>query len=101
MVVHKHAAEFFRRGGGLDNVELFSAFSWICDNCGKRNFERGVTLELTQENEAHLKEQMGLQPWEELPQEDDGEWMIAPAIVTCKYCATKYKTLDKEDDTPA
>jgi len=29
----------------LDKIELLQAFSWICPECGKRNFERAIELD--------------------------------------------------------
>jgi len=69
-----------------ETVELHQAFSWICNGCGKRNFERGVNCEMSSEEFQEAKERLGVEPWVE------GAMVMAPSKVKCKNCGEAYTT---------
>jgi hypothetical protein len=78
-------------------VELLPAFMWVCDSCGRDNFERcrrvdpesieGTELfaEVAAEN-AELAEDLG----ESLTV--GGEFLAAPQRVKCGHCGAEYAT---------
>jgi len=70
----------------MEIAELHQAFSWICNNCGQRNFERAVTMEMSPEDIEEAKNEFGMEPWEE------GNFLTAPDIVKCKNCGKEYET---------
>jgi len=69
----------------MESVELHQAFSWICDNCGKRNFNRAVECDMPPEELKAAKEQFGIESWK------DGSFLMAPKIVKCGNCKKEYK----------
>lgn len=73
-------------------IELHPAYVWDCDACGVENFCRSVALELDPEEEKELREEHGIEPW------DQGDWCMAPKVVTCRECGAEYSTLCPEDD---
>lgn len=64
------------------SVELFNAFAFICTTCGDRNYVDGVNIE-----DPELKAELDAQSDDGL----QGEYMAAPASVTCK-CGAKFDT---------
>jgi hypothetical protein len=71
-------------------VELDLAFTWMCPECRKRNFLRGIPMEWTDED---LKIELGLDSWEEVTDEHREEMsncMITPDSVKCE-CGKKFK----------
>lgn len=73
-------------------AELHSAFVWDCDNCGRENFVRSVTVEMNpddpedaeliaiaREESGHLGDVTGF-------------WQMAPDDVTCQHCGAEYET---------
>lgn len=59
-------------------VELHAAFSWICPDCMKRNFERAIAVEI----------EYGFD------KEDGGELLRIPSEVTCEKCGENFMTTD-------
>lgn len=78
----------------MKEVELHQAFSWTCDDCGRSNFASAVTLEDVDEaeKEAMLRDAIGLQPYEDIPDDFDGQFCLAPKTVLCPFCKTVFKT---------
>jgi hypothetical protein len=72
-------------------VELLPAYAWHCQDCGTENFCRGFSPELPEEEEREMKSKMGIEPW------DQGELLMVPAKVTCKYCGRSFPTEDWRD----
>ena len=68
----------------MESVELHLAFSWICDYCGHRNFERGITLEEREE------EGWEYEPLDEEEEDDEYDYVVAPEEVTCENCDATY-----------
>lgn len=67
-------------------VELWAAWCWTCDACGKDNFERSVTAEITEEDAQMYASKYGMEPEEFL----NGEWHTKPVSVTCDHCQSQY-----------
>lgn len=67
-------------------VELHIAYMWTCEECGRDNFERGITRELNDEERQEV-EPMGIAI------EAESLWTMAPDAVTCKYCQTQFGTV--------
>lgn len=72
----------------MKKTELRQAYVWTCDECGHDNFVRAVVLEFDEETATELKEDHGIEIWEE------GDWVTIPDVVDCKFCNEVYKTLD-------
>lgn len=68
----------------MKEVELFPAFMWDCDNCGRENFVRATIPQLSEEERAELKYEYDI--------DMDGFIMESPKRVICKFCETKFKT---------
>jgi hypothetical protein len=76
-----------------DEVLLELAFSWKCPSCGKRNFVNGVAVEWTEDD---MRAQLGVKPWEEVPEEvreEMSECVAAPMNVSC-VCGGRFKAVD-------
>ena len=74
-------------------VSLHTAFSWICEDCGKRNFCRGVSVDQVSEDmEEELDHSVAF--LRSLFDDDDisGGVVLAPATVTCDHCVAKFRT---------
>ena len=98
-------------------VTLEHAWFWRCPQCSEDNFARSVEVEnLHDQPEDFIRDALGLEPWEELPDLDElqGEFFMAPEAVQCKKCGTEVdcfepdpdddedETIDSgEDDTPS
>ena len=70
-----------------EKVELHFAYVWDCAECGRENFTRGVTLEMSGDDEQELREDYGIEPHEQ------GDWMLAPDNVTCVHCNAEFETV--------
>lgn len=79
----------------MDQVELHTAYEWVCDKCGRTCYCSGAHLDMSdEENEKALREAHGLDDWQEIPEELGGEWITMPKQVTCEHCGETYKTVD-------
>lgn len=67
-------------------VELRMAYEWTCPECGTDHFHRGLVPELDEEDQQQVKDQLGIEPWEE------GLLMMAPEKVTCPDCKGEFVT---------
>lgn len=68
-------------------IELHPAYVWNCDSCGRENFERGLVPEFSMEELEEIKEEYGIDPYEE------GNFIVMPDLVQCKFCKEKFKTV--------
>lgn len=68
----------------MNTVDLHQAFSWICDECGKRNFERAIAVKMSEEEKEFMCLEIGVNS-------DDDEWLKAPEIVKCVHCQSEFK----------
>jgi len=80
------------------DVLMELAFSWKCPLCGKRNFVRSVPVEWS---ESDLRLQLGLEPWEAIPEDaiENTECVAAPVKVSCE-CGGKFGTIHAGDQLP-
>lgn len=76
----------------MNTVELRPAYAWDCEKCGRENFARGIVVELSEEEMAEMRDDHGVQPWEE------GNWMMMPTTVTCVQCLTLFDTKHFNED---
>jgi hypothetical protein len=72
----------------MTTVELHMAFLWTCDDCGRDNFVRGVTVA----PEAIDPDELPGDVAEWLDAGGDGGWMSAPDRVTCEHCRATFDT---------
>lgn len=71
-----------------EKVEMRCAYEWTCPECGRDNFERAVMVEMSDEDNAYMKEEYGVEP------EATGAWLTRPDEVECKYCGMEFETED-------
>ena len=70
----------------MKRTELHQAFIWTCDNCGRDQFERAISVEVSEQDERKLKFMAGVELWWE------GRFIAAPTEVTCQECDHTYST---------
>lgn len=73
-------------------VELRTAYAWDCDACGRENFCRAVVAEFSEEETKEIREDHGIQPWEE------GMFVTIPEEVACGFCGAEFETKDFRDN---
>lgn len=66
----------------IKTVTLCTIWEWTCDACGNNNIARGAAV-ATDELSAYDQEDQYM---------GEGEWVLVPTIVVCRYCHEKYKT---------
>jgi hypothetical protein len=71
-----------------EKIMLEQAFSWVCPQCGTKNFESGVVCELTPDELQEIKDDLGV---------GDGEVVGQPEKVTCCKCKEIFETMGPED----
>tara|TARA_R100001082_G_scaffold31259_2_gene15878 strand:+ start:485 stop:736 length:252 start_codon:yes stop_codon:yes gene_type:complete len=66
---------------GMEDVVavLHHAFRWDCEICGRENFERAISME-KEYIEAKVDGKL----------DEDGDYVLYPAIVVCKHCSAQY-----------
>lgn len=75
----------------MESVELHPAHTWDCPECGRENFCRCVTAELTPEDrEEAMRAMYDLDAWEVLPEGVSGHFLTAPDDVTCAHCGETF-----------
>lgn len=74
----------------MSRAELHAAFAWDCDSCGRENFVRAVTVEMSQEDIEGMIAEHGGDPedWR------TGHWESRPDEVTCQHCGTEYEVFE-------
>jgi hypothetical protein len=80
-------------GGETRTVELVQAFLWTCEECGRDNFERAITLESESIDPDDLPEAAGTDPEtvrEWLQSGGEGAWVTAPSHVRCQHCGAEF-----------
>ena len=63
-------------------IELLPAYMWDCPSCGRENFQRSITLAMTDEDIVELGLNSG----------ESGTWQSYPDVVTCRFCSKQYQT---------
>lgn len=78
---------------GRIKARLRVAYGWTCDNCGRDNYVEGMAVDMPKsEQEAQLRHMGMLEPYEELPDDVGGEFVMIPDWVTCTHCKGSYET---------
>lgn len=80
----------------MQEVELHQAWLWTCENCGRDNFARSITVEFdsVEEKEEAFRAVYHLDPFEELPESwDQCDCVTCPERVECDFCEAVFKTL--------
>lgn len=78
-------------GEGLRAVELFQAFVWTCDDCGRDNFERGVTVAPESIPLDDLPDSVDpemVEAWREAG--GSGSFVMSPTRVKCQHCSATF-----------
>lgn len=73
-------------------AELLPAFLWICPSCGLDNFERTIVAELSEEELAELRDEHGVEVWEQ------GSFMTSPDKVCCRHCKEAFETENFDEE---
>ncbi len=77
-------------------VDLMQAFSWICPECGKRNFEKAIAMEMDSEKEKEIKEGISAcDYWMSFT----GGLFMGPSKVSCVGCNKKFEVNQEEEET--
>ena len=78
-------------------VNLSPAYVWDCEDCGRENWQRAVSIRLDPEDEGDaetLRAMHGLEDGAEIPEGLAGGMMTRPMRVTCKHCGREFKAVD-------
>jgi transcription elongation factor Elf1 len=85
----------------LRKLEVFPAWVFTCNDCGKDTFVRSVVAEMSQEErEEQLRVEMKLELWEPIPEGTFGEWTTYPTTLKCDHCKAEFESehySDSED----
>jgi len=76
-----------------EKVEMRPAYSWTCPECGQDNFERVVVPEMSDEDLREMKEEFGIDEWEE------GDFQSYPNTVQCEFCSAILDTKPPQYDS--
>ena len=88
-------------------VSLMEAFQWDCPKCGHNNVVKMIVSNVAEaplddKQEARLKKDLGLEPWESLESvEDEGSVVHVPETVRCRHCEVVFETEFTAADTSA
>lgn len=76
-----------------EKVELHTAYSWDCPQCGRESFVRAVVVELTPDDVIELLSVYGgdIDYWA------NGHWTSRPDDVTCPHCKNSWQTVEWEN----
>lgn len=83
----------------MREVELHLAFMWTCDDCGRDNFCRSVSIPLSDMSPGDIEqacEFIGCEPGD-LP---DGNLQTRPTRVKCPHCAAEFDTTEPGEEVP-
>jgi len=70
-----------------ESVELRPAFVWMCPECGKEFFEKGIVIEFPEGSDYDP--------------EDEPGWLEGPEVVHCPDCDREFDTVgfnESQDD---
>lgn len=76
-----------------EKVELHPAHTWDCPDCGRENFCRGVTMEMSNEDVQEMIDRFGGEPTDHR-----SYWITAPESVTCAHCGKEFEAKDQAED---
>lgn len=69
----------------MKKAEMHPAYSWVCSECGTLNFIAGRAIELSEEDIAELKEELGIEVYEE------GSFYKYPNTCKCSACQEEFE----------
>jgi hypothetical protein len=69
-------------------VELHLAYLWTCDNCGRDNFDRAVSVPAS----AVTLEGQSEEVREWIESGESGDFQAKPDRVKCLHCSAEYDT---------
>ena len=84
----------------MSHVELHQAWHWTCDECGRNNFARSVTADLSGLTEDEIRNyalQLGIIDVHET-EIPEGSFVTVPNTVTCEHCGEQYQTQRSDVD---
>jgi len=80
-------------------VNLEQAWFWLCPRCGRDNYARSLAAEsMDGVPDETIREMLGLEDWEELPDDVAGEFVTAPMVVQCAHCHTEFPCFVEDED---
>lgn len=81
-------------------VEMRPAYQWICDECGREQFESCQIAEWSDEDRIQYAREIGLiDEWcESLPEDLAGDFITYPSTVTCEGCGASFETQHHSED---
>ena len=83
-------------------VELHNAWTWDCPECGRENFDRAVTADMTRAESIDYARKLGRIDYGFEPSEDfNCEFMTQPETVVCAHCEREFDVArfdESEDD---
>ena len=78
-----------------EQVELERAWLWRCPACSATNYAESTTLD-PETTEQILRDELGLQEWETVPEDMACELGTAPLKVQCTGCARWFATANED-----
>ena len=75
----------------MNTVELHQAFLWTCDDCGRDNFARAVTLAPESVDPDDLPGDLADEVREWVESGGDGAFLASPDRVTCDHCGATFR----------
>ena len=83
-------------------VELANAYVWDCEECGRENFQRAISVVLNPDDESDaeiIRSEHGIAPHEPIPNTIRVTMQTRPNRVTCKHCETEFAAVDTNGPT--
>lgn len=88
----------------MEHVELHQAWTWDCDNCGRENYARAVSVNPDEFEAGELEEVADALGVGGIPGVDYefGELhkmlVSQPEVVKCAHCGEEFSTKDSDDE---
>ena len=76
----------------MKQIELRTAYTYDCDDCGRENFVRAAVHELSADEKYEMAVEHGDFSGE------SGQWVTIPEEVTCSFCGSRFTTKDFRAD---
>lgn len=77
------------------DVRLRPAYAWDCPQCAREVFTRGIVPEMWSEDLQTLRNEFGVDAWEE------GDFVVLPDEVECPYCHSHFLPVHYRDEESA
>lgn len=81
-----------KRRADTTEVDLHQASTWDCPECGSVNFCHMIELDPQSDQAREMAE--------DLPSGVEGDFLMRPERVICKYCTLSFSTADLVDGDP-